>query len=86
MAGMNHQMPGMSHAEGTATESSGSASEHASSHSHSGEEAASGPRPVAALVTGFAGINGGVLLIAAATRRRDKRLSATSSRPARPAK
>ena len=85
MAGMEG-MPGMSHGKGTSTASSGSASGQASSHAHSGEEDASGPRPVAALVTGFAAINGGVLLIAAATRRRDKRLSATSSRPVRPAK
>jgi uncharacterized protein involved in copper resistance len=86
MAGMDDQMPGMSHGKGTTTQSSSSATEQASSHSHSGEEATSGPRPAAAVVTGFAAINGGVLLIAAATRRRDKRLSATSSRPARPAK
>ncbi len=79
MAGMEG-MPGMNHAKAT------TASQQSSSHAHSGEEATTGARPVVALVSGFAAINGGVLLLAAATRRRDKRGSVPSSRPARPAK
>lgn len=79
MAGMEG-MPGMNHAKAT------TASGESSSHAHSGEEAESGSRPVVALVSGFAAINGGVLILAAAARRRDKRDSATASWPARPAK
>lgn len=78
MAGMEG-MPGMNHAKAT------KASAQSSSHAHSGEEA-EGSHPVGALVTGFAAVNGGVLVAAAAMRRRDKRDSASSSRPARPAK
>ncbi|PKQ22371.1 MAG: hypothetical protein CVT65_13705 [Actinobacteria bacterium HGW-Actinobacteria-5] len=77
--GMNDQtMPGMDHG-------SGNAEPEGSTHAH-GEGVATPPRPVAALVGGFAAVNGGVMITAAVLRRRDKRHAATSSRPTRPAK
>lgn len=82
--GMNDQtMPGMDHGSGNAEPAGGAAE--GSSHAH-GEGVATPPRPVAALVGGFAAVNGGVMITAAVLRRRDKRHAATSSRPTRPAK
>lgn len=83
-SGMNDQdMPGMDHGSGNAEPAGGAAE--GSSHAH-GEGVATPPRPVAALVGGFAAVNGGVMITAAVLRRRDKRHAATSSRPTRPAK
>ncbi|MGB7991867.1 MAG: hypothetical protein WCF44_20885 [Candidatus Methylophosphatis roskildensis] len=82
MPGMDHDqpadmddetMPGMEHGEAP------------ESNDH-GVEPVSEPRPVAALVGAFAVVNGGVMILAAVLRRRDKRRANSSPKPAHLAK
>lgn len=87
MAGMSEQeMAGMNHEEGAKPSPSQPASEEGASHSHTGTEATSTTRPLAAVVSGFAAINGAVLVAAGLMRRRDKRLVANPPTPSGSAK
>lgn len=87
MAGMSEEeMAGMNHEEGASAGPSQPASGEGASHSHTGTEATSTTRPLAAVVSGFAAINGAVLVAAGLMRRRDKRLVANPPTPSRSAK
>lgn len=79
-----HDHHGDDHGEG-GSPSTAAAGEAGESHAHA-EATISEPPPVAALVGGFALLNGAVMVSAAVVRRRDKRLHARSPRPTRPAK
>lgn len=87
MDGMSEdEMAGMNHEDEASANSSQPSSEEGESHGHTGTEATPAPRPLAAVVGGFAAVNGAVLVGAGLMRRRDKRLAGNSPKPSRSAK